>query len=258
VIEQAKGMVSERFNVPMDTAFGSLRRHARDHSQRLDDLSSSIINRETDLDAIHVTFSAISAPRRRQLRERALERWQRASAEAAAQRERAMTTVSKSVEARVQIEHDRALRESQAMGRAIDRHFRDFSRRQPQAGRLPHVIVGVAHESVRAFVLGALRKEARLTIDEGEGIIDALGGSIIEQPDLVVLGAEMLSPLADTFMTNLRAYCPDSRTLVVVEDKDEISALEGKNIDRIVLSGDPKELLDRALDLCGNPKKRPR
>ena len=102
-------MASERFGVPMESAFGPLRRHARCHNERLADLCASVANGDTDLSEIHVDYFAISTSRRTELRDRAIGRWRQANAEALAQRERALTIVSKSVELRVELEHKRAL-----------------------------------------------------------------------------------------------------------------------------------------------------
>ena len=44
VIEQAKGIVAERANVPMEQAFAQLRFHARNHNLRLDDVARSVID----------------------------------------------------------------------------------------------------------------------------------------------------------------------------------------------------------------------
>ncbi|SEH03109.1 GAF domain-containing protein [Nonomuraea solani] len=49
VIEQAKGMLSERHALPMDKAFTLLRQHARSHHQHLTDLARSVVTRTTDL-----------------------------------------------------------------------------------------------------------------------------------------------------------------------------------------------------------------
>ncbi|TMR19937.1 GAF and ANTAR domain-containing protein [Nonomuraea turkmeniaca] len=50
IIEQAKGMVSERHALPMDQAFNVLRRHARHHNLKLTDLAHAIVTRTTELD----------------------------------------------------------------------------------------------------------------------------------------------------------------------------------------------------------------
>jgi transcriptional regulator with GAF, ATPase, and Fis domain len=51
VIEQAKGMLSERHALPIDQAFALLRRHARSQHQNLTDLARSVVTRTTDLPA---------------------------------------------------------------------------------------------------------------------------------------------------------------------------------------------------------------
>jgi len=44
VIEQAKGMITERQHIPVDEAFDRLRRHARNHNMRLADLARDTVN----------------------------------------------------------------------------------------------------------------------------------------------------------------------------------------------------------------------
>jgi GAF domain-containing protein len=44
VIEQAKGMITERQHVPVDEAFNRLRRYARDHNLRLADVARDTVN----------------------------------------------------------------------------------------------------------------------------------------------------------------------------------------------------------------------
>lgn len=43
VIEQAKGILAERWDVNVDTAFDALRRHARSHNQRLTEVCTQIV-----------------------------------------------------------------------------------------------------------------------------------------------------------------------------------------------------------------------
>ncbi|HUR06957.1 MAG TPA: GAF and ANTAR domain-containing protein [Nonomuraea sp.] len=45
VIEQAKGMLSERYALPMDESFDMLRRHARTHSWQLTELAREVVAR---------------------------------------------------------------------------------------------------------------------------------------------------------------------------------------------------------------------
>ena len=44
VIEQAKGVVAERLRLGLDQAFGLLRDHARDTSQRLTDVARQVVD----------------------------------------------------------------------------------------------------------------------------------------------------------------------------------------------------------------------
>nr|WP_264081671.1 GAF and ANTAR domain-containing protein [Gandjariella thermophila] len=48
IIEQAKGVLSERGHVDVDTAFDLLRDHARGHQQRLSDLARTVVNDRTE------------------------------------------------------------------------------------------------------------------------------------------------------------------------------------------------------------------
>jgi len=48
VIEQAKGMIAERQQLPIDQAFERLRHHARNHNLRLADLARDTVNGEVD------------------------------------------------------------------------------------------------------------------------------------------------------------------------------------------------------------------
>lgn len=49
VIEQAKGVIAERENLPTDEAFVRIRRYARDHNLRLSDLAGDIVKEQFDL-----------------------------------------------------------------------------------------------------------------------------------------------------------------------------------------------------------------
>ena len=44
VIEQAKGMLAERLHMDVNDTFELLRRHARNHSERLDDVAAAVVN----------------------------------------------------------------------------------------------------------------------------------------------------------------------------------------------------------------------
>ncbi len=52
VIEQAKGIVSERAGLVMDRAFDRLRRHARNHNLRLTDVASAISTKALAVDSL--------------------------------------------------------------------------------------------------------------------------------------------------------------------------------------------------------------
>ncbi len=52
VIEQAKGVVAERANVDMSTAFEMLRSHARDHRVRLALVAGGVIDRTLSVDEL--------------------------------------------------------------------------------------------------------------------------------------------------------------------------------------------------------------
>jgi GAF domain-containing protein len=49
VIEQAKGIIAERQRLSIDEAFGRLRRYARNHQLRLDDVATSVVQGVLDL-----------------------------------------------------------------------------------------------------------------------------------------------------------------------------------------------------------------
>jgi hypothetical protein len=252
LIEQAKGMVAAWFSVPMESAFGSLRRHARDHNERLSDLCASVTSGDTDLAEIRVGFFAMSSSRRAQLRDRAIERWRQTSADALEQRERASAIVSRSVELRVELDHNRSLRETQAMGRAIDRYFRQLTRTSQGTDKRPTVLIGATGESIRSFVVSALRGEARLAFaDDQVSDAEVLGVSIVQQPDLVILGTDAAGAPDEKLVTQLRRYCPDSRRLVVVELERDGPVLAASRVDAVVVCGDAPALLSCALKLCG-------
>lgn len=65
IIEQAKGLVAERYGMDMATAFAALRGYARSHNQKLSDVARSIIeNRGGNLDLIGAAKQARQQPRR--------------------------------------------------------------------------------------------------------------------------------------------------------------------------------------------------
>ena len=53
VIEQAKGVLSERAHVDMDAAFQLLRRYARDHNRRLAEVARALIRDELSIADLH-------------------------------------------------------------------------------------------------------------------------------------------------------------------------------------------------------------
>ena len=59
VIEQAKGMIAERQQLPVDQAFDRLRRHARNHNLRLADVARDTVSGAIDPD----TFSDAASDR---------------------------------------------------------------------------------------------------------------------------------------------------------------------------------------------------
>jgi GAF domain-containing protein len=54
VIEQAKGIVSERLGVDMDASFGALRQYARNHNLRLSDVANDVITGTIGVAALNV------------------------------------------------------------------------------------------------------------------------------------------------------------------------------------------------------------
>ena len=48
VIEQAKGVLAERAGLSMESAFGAMRQHARNHNLRLADVARSVVDRALD------------------------------------------------------------------------------------------------------------------------------------------------------------------------------------------------------------------
>jgi hypothetical protein len=255
-IEQAKGIVGQHYGAPLESAFGSLRRYARSHGQGLDALCQSINDRQLDPSEIPLGYDPMSALRRSKLREIAIERWLRTSAESTSTLERALGVTSRSVEARVELEHSRALRELQAIGRAVDRHFRDIPA-TPRPGRpLPVVLVGTESDPVHSFVVDTLSPELRISLALGSGSADTIGGSIVDQPDLVILGTEMLLALDADASGDLHRYCPDSRMLVVVENGTHLPRPALPGVDAVLVSGDAPALVAKALELCGVRERR--
>ncbi len=268
VIEQAKGMISQNSRVPLESAFGSLRRYARNHNQRLTELAESIASGETDLASIPVDYFPMSAPRRRELRERALDRLHETRTETLRHRERASRSASRSVELRLELENARALRRSDALGRAMDRQLREDSLPAPTTKQLPRVLVREQTGPLRSFVLDALREDARFDVHSAPDDAEILGRSVVEQPDLVIVRGDgrwdapgVPRPVGDgdsSFLDDLRRYCPDSRTLLVAggpETNGGLShhvALWGTGVyDGVVSFGDARALVTLTAKLCG-------
>jgi ANTAR domain/GAF domain len=65
IIEQAKGLVAERYGLDMDDAFAALRGYARSHNLKLSDVARSVIqNRGGNLELIGTAKAARQQPRR--------------------------------------------------------------------------------------------------------------------------------------------------------------------------------------------------
>jgi GAF domain-containing protein len=58
VIEQAKGVIAERENVHMTTAFASLRHHARTHQVKLTDVALAVVRGELIIEAVRPSAGA--------------------------------------------------------------------------------------------------------------------------------------------------------------------------------------------------------
>jgi GAF domain-containing protein len=54
VIEQAKGMIAERLNLPIDQAFTRLRHHARANNLRLSDLAGNLVNGSVTIGSVAI------------------------------------------------------------------------------------------------------------------------------------------------------------------------------------------------------------
>ena len=65
VIEQAKGMLAQRFDIPVDDAFERLRREARNRRMNLHVLAAAVAAREAWTDAIFPTLEATDHKTRR-------------------------------------------------------------------------------------------------------------------------------------------------------------------------------------------------
>ncbi|GGO89110.1 GAF and ANTAR domain-containing protein [Wenjunlia tyrosinilytica] len=52
IVEQAKGILSERWGTTVDDAFATLRRYARSHNERLADVARSVVARSADTDGL--------------------------------------------------------------------------------------------------------------------------------------------------------------------------------------------------------------
>lgn len=256
VIEQAKGLLAQRSGVSMVAAFASLRKYARDRNLRLHAVCASVVTGEIDLADVDLVFEVMTAARRAELRDRALERWRGVTADAEMQRARASASVSRSVELRIELEHQRAHREMQTLGRALDRQLRRGQQELRPANRArPRVLLGEERSPIHEFVIDTLSGDLRFDLaDEGLDFTEIVAGSVVEQPDLVILGPDASRVPGDDVLARLRRYCPDSRTLVVVEPQDAptvLASLAGRRVGGFVTCGDSAMLVRRTLDLCG-------
>ena len=235
VIEQAKGLLAQRSGVSMEAAFASLRKYARDRNLRLHAVCAAIVTGDIDLADVHLVLEVMTAARRAELRDRALDRWREVTVKAETQRARASASVSRSVELRVELEHQRAHREMQALGRALDRQLRTHRREPRPAGRArPRVLLGEQRSPIHEFVIDTLSGDLRLNLaDDGLDFAEIVAGSVVEQPDLVILGPDASRATEIDVLARLRRYCPDSRTLVVVEPDDApavLASLAGRRV----------------------------
>ncbi len=60
VIEQAKGVLAERINISVDSAFARLRAHARYHNRRIGDVARELLDGQ--LDATTLTEAVPEGP----------------------------------------------------------------------------------------------------------------------------------------------------------------------------------------------------
>lgn len=257
VIEQAKGLLAQQAGVSMDAAFNALRSHARDHRQRLSDLCDSLISGDVDLAAVAVQQYTMSAARRSSLRAAAVDQWRELQEQWSAQRERAATAVARSTELRVEVAQGKAARELDTIGRSIDRHFRELARTAKGNDR-PRMLVGDGLGSGPASIADVLRLDPRVNmLGQAVGNADLLGYSMVEQPDVVILGAALLAGAGALLTAQLRAFCPDTRTLLVVDDAAGVPRIQSRRVDAVITAAEAATIAQHALKLCGARAKRP-
>ncbi len=251
VIEQAKGVLAERNGTSVESAFNALRSYARARNQRLAEVCAAIASRSPDAVDVKVGFAAITAARREVLSERAIARWRQIHAESRTYSERAVAAVSRSAELRLEVNHHRALRQAEAIARSLDQQSLRSPRTRSEPGGAPRVLVGASSELTRSFVIDVLGSEKRLALLNPLGSsMDVLGTSIVEQPDLVILGREVVDLTGPEF-GEFRRFCPDSRMLVVVDEIGDVRRVRSRGANGIVVRGDSDSLVERALELCG-------
>jgi hypothetical protein len=252
VIEQAKGMVAQYRAVAPDVAFHALRSHARSHGRGLTEVCRAIARGELEVGDVAVEFSAMNATRRHELRATAIARWTKAVAESRDHASRAAAAASRSAELRVELAHHRALRNTEALGRSIDRHFREARAERPDVGLRPTVVVGDDRDDTRSFVQRVLADTKRLdVIAATSSSAETLACVIVEQPDLLVVGPDLQIPSGAQFTAELRRYCPDSRILMVFEHDPDVDRIQRCGANAVVALGDEAALEARALELCG-------
>jgi AmiR/NasT family two-component response regulator len=251
-IEQAKGMVAHYRGISVEVAFSSLRAHARVHRRQLQALCRSVVAGDIPIERIPVAFSAMQPTRRQELRTRAIERWRQTMSESHTHLARATAAKSRSAELRIEFDQRRAQFAADVLGRSIDHHFRQACSRRSADRNLPTVLIGDDRDVTREFAFDTLAREGRLEL-VGTAVTgtDALGRSIVEQPDLLILGLDMEVMPGEEFMTQLRRFCPDSRTLVVVANEHDVPRVRSAGADAAVVFGDAAALTSRALELCG-------
>jgi CheY-like chemotaxis protein len=163
----------------------------------------------------------MSSDRRNRLRDDAVTRWRAANVAAVTTLTEARQTRSASSEARLHSEHDRARRAFERQRRGVDRWLTEFElggrRVSAETGR-PRILVADQRTAERVPLLETLRQDTRVqVVAEAMDGADALGLSIIEQPDVAILD-EGLPVLSGTEIAEqLRVYAPDTRRVLLVD-----------------------------------------